>query len=79
MEPEGLSSGSPWARAHSRGRGRWEGEGGHLSMMEVDQSSGHDWSHQSWSHDPWEDGADDGGSYYDASHLRSDPYHWRPK
>lgn len=77
MEPEGLSSGSPWTRAHSRGRGQWEGEEGHHSTMEIDQSSG-DWSH----HDPlsgWGNGRDDGGSYYGASHLRSDTYHWRPK
>ena len=77
MEPEGLSSGSPWARAHSRGRGRWEGEEGHHSTMEMDQSPG-DWSH----HDPWSgwgNGKNDGGSYYGGSHLRSDPYHWHPK
>ena len=84
MEPEGFSSRSPWVQAHSRGRASWEEERGHHSMMEVERSPRHDWSHQSRSHDPagggygqdvWSDGY---YGPYGGSYSREDPYHWRP-
>ena len=77
MEPEGLSSRSP----HSRGRARREEERGHHSMMEVDQSPSHDWSHQAWSHYPAGAGYGPGDRYYESygdSYSRPDPYHWHP-